>query len=78
MAAAADGAGAMRASGAFAQVIELKAGGLLLRATGTPREYDEADARGVFEVLRPVLPPGKPRPTEFETFQHIVMENAAA
>lgn len=70
------GAAAMRDSGAFTEVIPLAPGGLLLRATPTPREYDTAAVRRVFEALRPALPPGLPRPLDFDTARHLVIEDA--
>lgn len=70
------GAPAMRETGAFAEVVELGAGGLLLRATTDPADYTEAAARRVFEAVRPVLPPGQPRPMQYETITHVVMEDA--
>lgn len=71
------GAAALRDTGAFAEVVELAAGGLLLRATPTPLEYDDAAVRRVFEAVRPVLPPGQPRHLEVETLQHVVMTDAS-
>ncbi|HEX8628676.1 MAG TPA: hypothetical protein VF755_10950 [Catenuloplanes sp.] len=70
------GAGAMRASGAFAEVIELGTGGLLLRATDDPAGWTEEAACRVFDAVRPVLPPGEPRPLQFETITNVVMTDA--
>lgn len=50
------GAQFLRDSGAFVEVVELAAGGVLVRATDTIEEYSEEKVRAVFEVLKPVLP----------------------
>jgi hypothetical protein len=55
------GPGAMRATGAFAEVEQLASGGLWLRATEHPREYDYAAAERVFHAVRSVLPAGLPK-----------------
>ncbi|MFD7965916.1 hypothetical protein ACFV5J_34515 [Streptomyces zaomyceticus] len=54
------GAGALRASEAFAIVIELADGGLVLQATDDMRTYTPDRIARVFQQLRPVLPPGEP------------------
>ncbi|GGN95035.1 hypothetical protein GCM10010112_84900 [Actinoplanes lobatus] len=68
----------LRDTGAFAEVVELATGGLLLRATRSPLEYDDAAVQRVFEAVRPVLPPGRPRHLEVETLRHVVMADASA
>ena len=50
------GAAGLRASGAFVAVEELPNGGVLLQATQRFRDFGDAEATRVFEVLRPVLP----------------------
>jgi hypothetical protein len=55
---------ALRASGAFAQVERLAAGGYWLLATPTWDEYGWPEAQRVFEALAPVLPPGVPQTTQ--------------
>ncbi|BCJ56351.1 hypothetical protein Asp14428_78260 [Actinoplanes sp. NBRC 14428] len=55
---------ALRASGAFAQVERLAAGGFWLLATPTWDEYGWPQAQRLFEVLAPVLPPGVPQTTQ--------------
>lgn len=70
------GADALRATGAFAEITELGTGGLLLRATDDPAGWTEEAARRVFDAVRPVLPPGRPRPLEFETITNVVMTDA--
>jgi hypothetical protein len=67
---------AMRASGAFAEVLELGTGGLLLRATEDPADWTEEAVLRVFEAVRPVLPPGRPRLLQFETITNVVMTDA--
>ncbi|WP_433789383.1 hypothetical protein [Actinoplanes sp. CA-252034] len=71
------GAAAMRDSGAFTEVAELAPGGLLLRATRTTLDYDDAAVRRVFDALRPVLPPGLPQQPRYETLPHLVLEDAS-
>ncbi|HEX8628678.1 MAG TPA: hypothetical protein VF755_10960 [Catenuloplanes sp.] len=70
------GAGALRGSGAFAEVIELGAGGVLLRATEDPAAWTDEAVRRVFEAVRPALPPGQPRQPQFETVTNVVMTDA--
>jgi hypothetical protein len=70
------GAEALRATGAFVEVTELGAGGLLLRATEDPAEWTQEAVERVFEAVRPVLPPGEPEQPDFETVTHVVMANA--
>jgi hypothetical protein len=50
----------LRASGAFVQVDRLASGGFWLLATRTWDEYGWPEAEGLFEVVAPVLPPGRP------------------
>jgi hypothetical protein len=56
------GAGALAASGAFDEVIELPEGQVFLRATPTLEEYQGESVRRVFQVLAPVLLTGRPNP----------------
>jgi hypothetical protein len=53
------GASAIAASGAFTEVTEVAEGSVFLRATPTLDEYGDAAQRQVFEVLAPVLLPGR-------------------
>ncbi len=50
----------LRASGAFAEVRPLTHGGVLLRATDDPADYQADRVRAAFHALAPVLPPGRP------------------
>jgi hypothetical protein len=58
------GADRLRASGAFVEVEPLSAGGWWLLATKTWDEYGQEQADRLFELLAPVLPPGKPQMTQ--------------
>ncbi|MFY1690402.1 hypothetical protein [Plantactinospora sp. WMMB782] len=60
LAATLGGAERLRATGAFAEVRPLRHGGLLLRATDDPADYQADRVREVFRALAPVLPPGQP------------------
>jgi hypothetical protein len=55
------GADALRATGAFAEVMPLAAGGALLRASASPAQYGPQQALTVFRALAPVLPKGLPQ-----------------
>jgi hypothetical protein len=59
------GADRLRASGAFVEVEPLAAGGWWLLATETWEEFGPVQANRLFELLAPVLPPGKPKLSEF-------------
>lgn len=59
------GSGRLRASGAFVEVEPLAAGGWWLLATETWDEYGPEQANHLFELLAPVLPPGKAKLSEF-------------
>ena len=50
------GSAGLRSSGAFVRVDELPDGAVLLVATDTPAEYDDAAVHRVFNALAPVLP----------------------
>ncbi len=50
----------LRASGAFAEVLPLAYGGLMLRATERPDDYRADRVRATFRALAPALPPGRP------------------
>lgn len=54
------GAAALRATGAFAEVVPLAHGGLLLRATADPDSYRDARLSAVHRALASVLPAGQP------------------
>jgi len=54
------GAEALQGNGAFHEVSRLAGGGYWLQATDLWSQYGPAQARRVFEVLRPVLPAGRP------------------
>lgn len=56
------GADALRGSGAFDEVAELPGGQVFLRATPVVQDHEGPALRRVFEVLAPVLLPGRPRP----------------
>lgn len=56
------GAGALAASGAFAEVSPLPGGQVLLRATPDLDDYQGPAVRRVLAVLAPVLMPGRPDP----------------
>jgi hypothetical protein len=69
------GVDAVRESGAFAAV-RVAGPALLLQATRSPVDYDEDAARRVWHTLRPVLPPGRPKPLPLLSFASMVMEDA--
>ncbi len=71
------GAERLRASGAFADVVALRSGAVLLQATPTPAEYGAQEARAVFDTVRAVLPPGQPRPMQPLDLGAMVFEDAA-
>lgn len=78
LAAKVGGVRALLASGAFVVVEELPSGGLWLRATETPADYDGDAVRRVFEALAPVLPPGQPQRDPFvDPHRRLVWEDAA-
>jgi hypothetical protein len=72
---------ALETSGAFSAVREYPSGAVLLRATEDIFAYGEDATREIFEVLRPVLPPGMPRENMKDRFtgkvRRLVWENAA-
>jgi hypothetical protein len=70
------GAERLAASGAFFAVRPLAGGGVWLQATETPTGYRPTDAEAVFDVLRPVLPPGQPNNDRSQDLRWIVMEDA--
>jgi hypothetical protein len=69
---------ALRGSGAFAEITPLTHGGALLQATASPRDYGKHQARAVFDVLAPVLPPGVPRLLPGTDLGHLVLRDAHA
>lgn len=71
------GADSLVTSGAFAHVHQLSAGGVILQATETLAEYDEAAMRRTFHLLAPVLPRGAPRPLPGRAPGKLVYEDAA-
>lgn len=79
LAAGLGGAGALTATGAFAQVEALPHGGVWLRATDRADSYDAAAVRRVFQALAPVLPPGRPEPDELGGHAwHLIPEDATS
>jgi hypothetical protein len=73
------GMDAIEAAGAVSEVRPLSAGGVLLRATRTPEEYDGAAVERLFRLLVPVLPPGQPRARpEIGRWYQLVYEDASA
>jgi hypothetical protein len=54
------GVAALERSGAFAQVRQLRAGGVWLLATENFADYGMESAERVFRVLAPVVRPGNP------------------
>jgi hypothetical protein len=75
------GAAGLRDTGAFAEVRELTAGGVWLRATDTFEGWTLDTARPVFRALAPILRPGVPfdmPPALGEPPLVLVMEDPAA
>jgi hypothetical protein len=70
------GADLLERSRVVAEVRRLRAGGVLVRATGTPDGYDDAAVRRVFDLVRPVLPPGRPWPLPGFPVPPLVFEDA--
>lgn len=66
----------LRATGAFAEVMPLAHGAVLLRATDAPEEYRGERVRAVFRALAPVLPSGMPRHLPEHDFSRIVFADA--
>ncbi|MFF5229497.1 hypothetical protein [Dactylosporangium sp. NPDC000521] len=50
-------AGALRATGAFHQIVALAHGGVMAQATESPRDFTREAARAVAGALRPVFAP---------------------
>lgn len=71
------GVDSLFASGSFAAVTPLDAGGVLLQATPHIIDYGPEQAHHVFEVVRSVLPPGQPRPTPAADLDLLIMRDAA-
>jgi hypothetical protein len=71
------GVEAIAATGAFAEVRALAAGGALLVATKSPADYGPAAAARVFAALAPVLPPGRPRPLPGINLDLVVLREPA-
>jgi hypothetical protein len=72
------GAGALRASGAFAAVEVLRNGGYWLLATGDWREFGQPTAEKIFPIVAPVLPPGEPVPDAPDDPPYFVSRRDAA
>ncbi|MEV1285580.1 hypothetical protein [Micromonospora sp. NPDC049679] len=70
------GADALRASGAFAEVLPLSRGAVLLRATERPEDYRGERVAAVFRALAPVLPAGQPRQLPEHDFSRVVFADA--
>jgi hypothetical protein len=71
------GAEGLAATGAFARVEPLPAGGVLLRATEAFDDYDHAAVERTFRVFAPVLPHGRPSAPAWGPDWHLVYEDAA-
>ncbi|GAA2334448.1 hypothetical protein GCM10010431_67010 [Streptomyces kunmingensis] len=54
----------------------LTAGGVVLQATATIAEFSDEALRQVSEALRPVLPPGTPRPDPAHPELQFIAEDA--
>jgi hypothetical protein len=67
---------ALRASGAFADVLPLPYGAVLLRATTSPEDYRTDRVHAVFRALAPVLPSGQPSQLPEHDFTRIVFADA--
>ncbi|KPI34158.1 hypothetical protein OV450_6069 [Actinobacteria bacterium OV450] len=75
------GVDALRATGAFHEVVRLPSGALWLQATEHYRDYGPDAYTAVFHALSPVLPPGTPKyfdRHESEPAERIVYLDAAA
>lgn len=72
------GAEALRATGAFVEVVPLAHGGLLLRATAEPDAYREERLHAVHRALAPVLPSGQPRDLPGHDLSRVVPLDARA
>jgi hypothetical protein len=71
------GAAGLRASGAFAEVRQFGSGDVLVLATLTPQEFDQAALRRVWVALAPVLPAGLPKLPIHEKHLDVVFEDVA-
>lgn len=72
------GAGELRATGAFHEVVELPTGSVWLQATERLADYEGEALHRAFRTLAPVLPPGRPRPYVGQEAGRIVYEDARA
>lgn len=72
------GAEALRATGAFVEVVPLAHGGLLLRATVEPDAFQDARLQAVHRALAPVLPVGQPHDLPGHDLSRIVPIDARA
>ncbi|WP_132168463.1 hypothetical protein [Kribbella antibiotica] len=71
------GAVALVASGAWARVVELSSGDMVLQATEEPAEFDDAALRRVWAALASVLPPGTPEKVLGSEYYQVILEDAA-
>jgi hypothetical protein len=71
------GAAGLEASGAFVAVRSLPSGDVLLLATATPQEFDQAALRRVWSAVAPALPPGQPKLTTGYEHNEVILEDAA-
>ncbi|MFJ2647061.1 hypothetical protein ACIO1C_10080 [Streptomyces sp. NPDC087420] len=68
------GAESLAESPAFARVVPLGGGGVLLQATDDIREYGPERVAAVFDRLRTALPPGTPSPAYMDRVPRLVFE----
>jgi hypothetical protein len=71
------GGSALEATGAFVAVRTLSSGDVLLLATASPKEFDQAALRRVWHAVAPVLPPGLPKVTIGYERNEVILEDAA-
>nr|MDT0662239.1 hypothetical protein [Micromonospora sp. DSM 115978] len=69
---------ALGESGAFSEVVPLRHGGALLRATDDPGAYQDGRVRAVHQVLSPVLPAGEPADVPGQDLSRLVFADARA
>jgi hypothetical protein len=80
LAGAVGGVAGLRASGAFSEVRELRAGGVWLLATEDYRDFSDEALGRVFTALAPILRPGEPtqmRRTDGQPPQRLIFRDAA-
>ncbi|MEO3816986.1 hypothetical protein [Plantactinospora sp. B24E8] len=71
------GVAALTSCGAFAEVVPLAAGGVLVRAGDADEPYRPESIQVVFRALAPVLPPGQPRGLPGYDLSRLVFADAA-